>query len=285
MTEQNTVANQSAPLPLNPESLIDLARYPITDPKCALYQEAIAQGRQDLAEYGSAKLEGFLSATGLELLQAEVAECLPDARLRENQESPYGVPPTGDFPEGHPYRHTESQRRHHVARHQIPKANMDALYNWAPMRSFTADLMGKSELFVHEDPSNAFVLMVYKQTDHLAWHFDMTEYSLVISLQATELGGIFEYVPDLRKPDDECLDDVKKVLEGDRSRVVQVSAKAGTFTVFKGKYAMHKVTTVESKTPRVQMIFCYENEPGLKLDVKTRKLFYGDDAPDDGVYV
>lgn len=266
---------------LDVASLVDLAHYPIDEPGCARYREVIARGRRELAENGALALEGFLSAAGLERLQAEVAELLPEARCRANQESAYGLVPDDDVPEDHPYRIKASQQRHHVARHQMPQAAIDALYHWAPMRRLGADLMGRSEIFVHEDPSNAFVLMVYKQGDHLAWHFDKTDYSLAITIQAAESGGFFEYVPALRSADDECFDDVKKVLMGERSRVVKSRSKPGVFTMIKGNFALHRVTPVEGMAPRVQLVFCYENEPGIKLDVETRKFFYGADAPDD----
>jgi len=48
------------------------------------------------------------------------------------------------------------------------------------------------------------------------WHFDINEFTITTLLQSAERGGEFEYVPDLRTPDDECFDDVKRCVRQSR---------------------------------------------------------------------
>ena len=88
-------------------------------------------------------------------------------------------------------------------------------------------------------------------------------------------------MPGLRTAGDECFDDVRAVLTGQRSRVVQSRAKPGAFTMIEGNFALHRVTPIEGARPRMSLVLSYEEEPGVKLDVATRKFFFGQDAPDD----
>ncbi len=206
---------------------------------------------------------------------------MPRSQRSEKLETPYGTASDPDAPRDHPSNIQNSSQRHCVAHHMLSETALDALYRWPPMRRLVADLVGKSELFLHEDPSNALVLMIYRTGDHLAWHFDRAHYSTIIALQASDAGGDFEYVPRLRSAVDECFDDVKAVLGGERSRVLQSQSKPGVCAIMEGDFCIHRVTPVEGATPRSSMVLSYEDEPGIKLDVATRKFFFGEDAPDD----
>jgi hypothetical protein len=270
-----------SPASLDAASLIDRERYPIDAPESARYLDLVAHGRQSLAENGSLALDGFLSPSGLSHLQAEAAALVPRSQRSAKLETPYGTACDSDAPKDHPSNIQNSSQRHCVAHHMMPETALDALYRWPPMRKLVADLVGKPKLFLHEDPSNALVLMIYRTSDHLAWHFDRAHYSTIIALQTSDAGGAFEYVPRLRSADDECFDDVKGVLMGDRSRVIQSRSRPGAFTIMEGDFSIHRVTPVEGATPRISMVLSYEDEPGIKLDVATRKFFFGDDAPDD----
>ena len=273
--------DQSPAQTIDVTSLVDLERYPIDDPDSARYRAVVARGRRELAANGALALEGFITAAGLERLQAEAAGLVARSQFSAKQESPYGLTAAADVPRDHPYRIKGTSRRHCAAHHKMPGTALDALYRWPPVRRLVADLVAKPELFLHEDPSNALVLMIYKTGDRLAWHFDRAQYSTIIELQASEAGGVFEYVPDLRSADDECFDDVRAVLTGERSRVVAPRTKPGAFTMIEGNFAMHRVTPIEGATPRISLVLSYEEEPGVRLDVATRKFFFGDDAPDD----
>ncbi len=270
-----------SPASLDVSSLINRECYPVDAPESERYLELVAHGRKSLAENGTLALDGFLSPSGLSRLQAEATALIPGSQRAAKLETPYGTASDPGAPKDHPSNIQNSSQRHCVAHHMMPATELDALYRWPPMRKLVADLVGKPKLFLHEDPSNALVLMIHKTSDHLAGHFDRAHYSTIIALQAGDAGGAFEYVPRLRSADDECFDDVKSVLMGDRSRVIQSCSRPGAFTIMEGDFSIHRVTPVEGATPRISMVLSYEDEPGIKLDVKTRKLFFGDDAPDD----
>ena len=79
-------------------------------------------------------------------------------------------------------------------------------------------------------------------------------------------------MPNLCSNKDEHLDEVSKVLAGNRSRARQIVIDAGTLNLFRGHYSMHRVTEVVGKRRRLQTIFSFANEPNA---LKSSVLHYG----------
>ena len=69
-------------------------------------------------------------------------------------------------------------------------------------------------------------------------------------IQKPEKGGIFEYCPNIREPGNEKLEEVKKVLDGDRKRVRQLKLEPGDLQIFKGRFTLHRVTKIEGNRSR-----------------------------------
>ena len=76
------------------------------------------------------------------------------------------------------------------------------------------------------------IVNVAKPGQRFNWNFDTNEFTITTLLQAAESGGIFEYVPNLRSPDNEYIEEVKKVLYGDHNRMKQLELKAGDLQFF-----------------------------------------------------
>ena len=76
------------------------------------------------------------------------------------------------------------------------------------------------------------IVNVAKPGQRFNWNFDTNEFTITTLLQAAESGGKFEYVPNLRSPDNECIEEVKKVLSGNHNRVKQLELKAGDLQFF-----------------------------------------------------
>ena len=55
--------------------------------------------------------------------------------------------------------------------------------------------------------------------NYFPWHFDGNEFTVSNLIQEAKEGGLFEFVPDIRKPGDENLESVKSILKGSRDRV------------------------------------------------------------------
>ena len=97
--------------------------------------------------------------------------------------------------------------------------------------------------------------------------------------QKADKGGDFEYVPALRTKQDECYDEVKKVLRGDRSRIKIQSGEPGTLAFFHGNCAMHRVTPIEGEIPRINSVLTYGEHDDMRLNDLTSELFYGRTSP------
>ena len=261
--------------------MINLEAYPLDRPETDGYRRVIAEGGRSLAQTGLINLEGFLTPLGTSRLVAEIEALMPEAHYARRRDNPYGAPISDDLADDHPYRILGSTERHGIAYHQMRGTALEDLYCWPPLRQFVADLTGHGKLHLHDDPSNALVAQIYKTGGGLAWHFDRALFSTILNLQETEAGGAFECAPGLRKPDDPCFDDVRDVLLGRSKRVEQYHPEPGSFSIMLGRDALHRVTTIEGPTPRMSLILSYEDRAGVRLDVATRRKFFGPTAPDD----
>ena len=106
------------------------------------------------------------------------------------------------------------------------------------------------------------------------WHFDRSEFTTTLLLQAPEAGGAFEYAKDLRSDSDPHYDGVADLLTG-KTHTTQMEVDAGTLNVFKGRNTAHRVTPVQGNTARMIAVFSYFDRPGVNFSDQERLGFYG----------
>ena len=70
-------------------------------------------------------------------------------------------------------------------------------------------------------------------------------------------------MPALRTPEDECYEEVAKVLAGDRSRVVGLPLAAGDLQFFLGRFSLHRVTPNLGSVDRLLLIMSFAEAPGM----------------------
>ena len=114
-----------------------------------------------------------------------------------------------------------------------PESYSYRLYYCEPLKQFLAECLNKEDLFFYDDPISNMIINVVKQGEKFNWHFDTNEVTITMLLQAADSGGIFEYVPCLRKPDDESFVEVSIELKSDRSRLKKLGLKAGDLQFFR----------------------------------------------------
>ena len=110
--------------------------------------------------------------------------------------------------------------------------------------------MGISPIYQWADPLGRNPYNCMDPGHYFPWHFDSNEFTLSILIQKADKGGEFEYVPNLRKPNDNNFEGVKKVLNGDREKVRVLNLEEGDLQIFKGRFSMHRVTKIEGNTTR-----------------------------------
>ena len=79
----------------------------------------------------------------------------------------------------------------------------------------------------------------------------------------------------IRSDDAENYQAVSQVLDGAREGVRTVEIAAGTLMLFRGHYSLHRVTPVEGKRRRLQLILSYADRPDLRGSAESSRLHYG----------
>ena len=150
-----------------------------------------------------------------------------------------------------------------------------ALYEDARFIQLLADLMGKPQLYTMGDPLARVNVMAYREGEALNWHFDRSEFTTTILLEAPEDGGAFEYRPALRTATNANYDGVAKLLQGEDREVRSVTLRPGALNIFKGRNTAHRVTPPRGRTPRVIAVLSYYETPGVMFSAEERIGFYG----------
>ena len=82
------------------------------------------------------------------------------------------------------------------------------------------------------------------------WHFDGNEFTVSMLAQKADQGGVFEYVPNIRRPDAENFEHVAHILAGGRDGVRELDLIPGDLQLFAGRYSLHRVTPIVGATTR-----------------------------------
>ncbi|EHR62376.1 HalD/BesD family halogenase [Saccharomonospora cyanea] len=261
------------------EQVVDTERYPLFRPGGDAWLAAVEKVRADLDRDGCSVLSDFVRPAHHDLLRHEGAGMAPRAHYDVEVVNAYNVPldgPGADLPDDHPARVPLRRRNAFVARDHIPAdALIHRLYGDAHLKRFLAACFGLPEIHELADPLAALVLNVVRPGMDHPWHFDTNEFAVSLLTQAPEAGGVFEYCPGIRSKTDENFADVRAVLTGEARHLVRrLTLRTGDLQLFRGRFALHRVTPVEGGTERHTAIFAYSARPGVVGSVaRTRQLF------------
>jgi hypothetical protein len=199
-------------------------------------------------------------------MAAEIAALAGKATPIEEAVSAYARPSlTTALALDDPRRIELPRRAAHVTRDMIPPdAVAHRLYVSPMFKRFAAACAGQSRVFEYADPLAGLVATVLPPTGTLPWHYDTNEFVLTIMVQAPEEGGRFEYVPALRRPGDENLPGLARVLEGRAEDEIRgADLVPGDLQIFRGRYTLHRVTPVKGRSSRIVVVFSYADRPGV----------------------
>lgn len=258
------------------EQVVDTERYPLFRPGSKAWHAAVAKVRADLDRDGCSVLSDFVRPAHHDLLRREGASMAPRAHDDEEVVNAYNIPVDADLPEDHPARIRLHKRNAFVAYDHIPAdALIRHLYTDEHFKRFLAACVGLPEIHELADPLAALVLNVVRPGMDHPWHFDTNEFAVSLLTQAPESGGVFEYCPNIRSETDENFADVRAVLTGKgRHLVRRLTLRTGDLQLFRGRFALHRVTPVEGNTERHTAIFAYSARPGVVgSTARTRQLF------------
>ncbi|MCY3555179.1 MAG: hypothetical protein OXH56_07645 [Gemmatimonadetes bacterium] len=256
--------------------LIDSMTYPIHQSESAAYRALVARCRDDLSARSACLLPGFVTEEARVRMVEEVDRAAPDAFTCRKPHNVYLEEHDDAFPSDHPRRRPQATELDSVAFDQFrPTDGLHRLYVWDPLLSFVADVLDKEHYYRMADPLAALTVNVMHEGQNHGWHFDESEATTTLMLQAPEAGGVFEYAPDVRPADGDGYETVDQVLRGFYPDIRTLAVEPGTLILFVGFRSMHRVTSVEGPLTRYVAVFCYKDRPNVRNSREVQELFYG----------
>jgi hypothetical protein len=261
------------------DDLVDTGRYPLTAPEGHAWADLVDRARHDLHRDGCCVLPGFVRPSRHEDLRREGVAVAPDAHSRVEVVNAYNVDPddpAAPLPDDHPGRVRLERGNAFVPWDRIPRSSLlHRLYTDPRVQRFVAACVELPAVHPLADPLAGLCLNVIAPGLAHPWHFDTNEFSVSILTQAAEGGGEFEYCPAIRSPGAENLADVRGVLDGHRPDLVRrLTLRPGDLQLFRGRFSLHRVTTVTGPTARHSAILAYSERPGVVgTPERTRQLF------------
>ncbi|MGP4027025.1 HalD/BesD family halogenase [Actinomadura sp. 3N407] len=262
--------------------VIDTRRYPLTEPDGAGWDSAVSRTRAALAESGCCALPDFIRPSLQEALSAECATIAPRAHYDVETVNAYNIDVGSPLPDDHPGRITIERGNAFVARDHIPADFIiHRLYSNELFQRFVAACFGLPRVHELADPLSGLCLNVVNPGMEHPWHFDTNEFTVSLLTRQSEDGGVFEYCPNIRSAEAENFGDVRRVLTGRGGDLVRrLTLRPGDLQLFKGRYSLHRVSTVDGNTARHTAIFAYSERPGVIGSVARTKQLFGRVLPE-----
>ena len=257
-------------------NLIDLERYPISDLDHGDGAAFLQRCQQQIDETGWCSFEGFIRPDAVVALADEANALLPTADTLTIKRTIYQGKPDSSAQASDPKSREYVHRAVQLADDQIPKETLiQQLYQSNILTEFVRRVQNKSHLYHCADEFQALNLVSLEPNSWHAWHYDTTECTVTLLLQAAESGGEFAFLPNSRTDETEDRESVDQLLAGDMSKAQSFSRGAGTFTFFRGGYSLHCVSKVEGNRPRVSAVLTYDEQPNRVLSDEINIRIYG----------
>lgn len=260
---------------IDPTRYIDLGRYPVAEPGPA--RDAVIAGlRAELASSGCAVLKGFIQAGRLGDLVSECDRVAVHGHRNFSRTNAYFTQDHPDLPASHPLRRFDDRSNAFVPADNFGADSiLRAIYQWPAFAPFIQDALGEASFHPYADPLADVIVNLAEEGNGFPWHFDTNNYTVTLAVQNAQTGGDFEYCPGLRTTTDENYPGVQAVLDGDRCPVHVLQLEPGDLQIFKGRYALHRVTPLGGARPRYVAIFSYVEQPGMVGSPERTRQLYG----------
>jgi hypothetical protein len=262
----------------DPGSVVNFQQYPIGDKADPRRADIVQKLRNDLGAHQYCVLPEFITEGALKTVLGEVESIKATAYRNKSRRNCYLHRELDEaLAADHPRNILMEASYSMIGNHLLPENSLlKGLYHWSGMISFVAGIVGAEVLYPNVDKYQPVNVNCFGAGDQSAWHFDSwNAFTMTLMLQAAESGGEFEIVPNTRADDNPCYDEVRKVLQGDRTRVVTVPREPRAMVIFRGCNSMHRVTPVSGSRQRLMSVFVYEAEPGIEGDAKVNETVYG----------
>ena len=260
------------------DDLVDIATYPLDQPNSVAYKSAVADARSQLQDDGCAVIKKLLRPTAVKIISQEIIERKSNTHFSTSKMNPYfHSTKNPEYPDHHPVN-TFIERSSGF----IPGDSWDAslaidiLFRSEMLTNFIRDALETQAVHCYADPLAGLTANILDPGQQFAWHFDTNEFAVTAMIDEADDGGLFQYVPLIRTPDNESFERIQKVLDDDCSEVKTLELHAGDLQIFRGRHSLHRVTRVpKTSRPRHAAIFAYTAEPGVIGRVERTKQLFG----------
>jgi hypothetical protein len=231
---------------------------------------------KELAATGASEVEGFMRPAAVASVADWAMTAMQDAYWTDTEHNIYFTADEADLPADDPRRTRIRSIKGGLAYDQIPPGSpLRVAYESDELTAFVGAALGSEILYRHADELGALNVMFYAEAGGHGWHFDGADAVVTLMLQPPLGGGQFEYVPMLRSADNENLEGVRRLLQGDRSGIRSMGGAAGTLSLFRGHFSPHRVTPVTGPLPRIVAVLSYASVPDARLSGHVKQLFHG----------
>lgn len=258
------------------QDILNLERFPIDRPESPACAVLVQRCRDDLARTGMFNLDGFLRPEAAARAAAGIAPAMErESHTHRRLHNIYFRKEVPELAPDHPALRLCETVNHTLCADQLGGSTVLAIYEYPPLLRFLADAMEKPRLYLMADPLARVNVMGYREGEALNWHFDRSEFTTTLLVQAPEAGGEFEYRTDLRSDDDPNHAGVARLLAGEDPEVRRLTLTPGTLNVFRGRNTAHRVTPVRGARERLIAVFSFYERPGVMFSPEELIGFYG----------
>jgi hypothetical protein len=255
--------------------LIDLDRYPLHQLESVAAQQLLQQCIDDLEHGGMFTLEGFLRPEVIDDMLPNLLQRIErESFTHEREHNIYFDDKLEGLPRDHPALARVKTVNHTLCGDQLAEP-LRRVYQWSGLIDFLARVMDKVALYPMDDPLACANVLSYFEGEGLNWHFDRSEFTTTLLLQAPHQGGEFQYRHELRSDTNPNYDGIARLLRGEDNEVATLRLGAGDLNVFKGKNTAHRVTPPVGELARVVTVFSYYETPGRMFSDEENLGFYG----------
>jgi len=255
-----------------PQEIVNVARYPVGDLASAAAREVVAAGRAQLAKNALCLFPEFIAPHALGQMCEEARAFYPTSYYEEQADT---HDESGRL-EGFAMPRKSRSAASAVAYDRIPTSSpLRRLYEWDGLVELVRALLGVDRLYRTADPLVSCLLMYYSDGDELGWHFDPNDGVVTLLLQAPGEGGQFEFVPGIRRDNEDSRAAIARVMDGAREGVLTPPLLPGTLSIFRGTNSLHRVTPVKGTKPRAILTLSFDPKPGVMFSTEIRRRYSG----------
>jgi len=256
------------------QSIVNLDLYPIKDIEAEDARSVIEACCRRFRETGLCMLPDFLQDEALSTMVREAQQLSDEAHITEQwQANKHG---DGSSDTSTDTRKTRARFGAVGYDRLSADSPLRTLYEWEGLTGLVAAIVGQPGLHRIADPLMSCTLSFFCKGDELGWHYDSNEATVSLLLQAADEGGAFEFVPQTRgsgEGDAEAHE--QAVLNGRAENLIRPQVTAGTFSIFNGNHALHRVAPVTGERERIVALLNYSTETDYAFNEQVHMRFLG----------